>query len=98
MLSRAGVGFVDLVVGRECLVGDDGGDLDRGLPPCQFGWSGARAVATLLFALWRDWLLLALGRECRVFVINVRLTMDDERWRLVRRYGTGLSAWGALVT
>ena len=66
MLSRAGVQFVDLVVGCECLVGDDEGDFDRGLPPCRFGWSAARAVARLLFALWQGWLSLALWQVCRV--------------------------------
>ena len=76
MLSRAGVRFVGRVVGCKCLVGDDGGYFDRGLPPRWFGWSVARAVARLLFALWRGWWSLALMRGCRVCLC---LTFDG-RW------------------
>ena len=35
---------------------------------------------------------------CLCSTFDWRLTLDDGRWRLVRRYGTGLSARGALVT
>ena len=66
VLSRAGVQFVDLGVGCEWLGGDDGGDLYRGLPPCLFGWSAARAEARLLFALRPGCLLLTLCRGCHV--------------------------------
>ena len=45
--SRAGVRFVDHVVCRECWVGYDEGDFDRGRLPCRFGWSATRAVARL---------------------------------------------------
>ena len=71
MLSRAGVRLVDFFVGREYFVGDDEGDFDRGLPPCRFGWSAARDVARLLFALWRGWLSLALGGGCCVCLCSM---------------------------
>ena len=45
---------------REWFGGGDGGELGRGLPPCRFGWSAARAEARLSFALWQCWLLLEL--------------------------------------
>ena len=51
--SRAGVGFVDRAVGRECWVGYDEGNCDRGLPPCRFGW--------LSLALWRGLVAWALA-------------------------------------
>ena len=60
------VQFVGRGVGREWFGGEDGGDLDRGLPPCLFGWSAARAEARLSFALRRGWLSLALCQGCHV--------------------------------
>ena len=50
MSSRAGVRFVDRVVGRECWVGDDEGIVDHGLPPCRFGWSAAPRDCCCSFA------------------------------------------------
>ena len=66
VLSRAGVRFVHLGVGRKWFGGDDGGDLDRGLPPCRFGWSADRAEARLSFALRQGWLFLALCPRCHM--------------------------------
>ena len=47
------VRFVGRSVGREWFGGEDGGDLDRGLPPCLFGWSASCDEATLSFAMRR---------------------------------------------
>ena len=66
VLSRAGVRFGDLCVGREWFGGDGGGDLGRGLPPCRFDWSAARAEARLLCELGLGWLSFALCRGCHV--------------------------------
>ena len=52
------VRFVGRGVGREWFGGDGGWDLDHRLPPCRFGWSAARAEASLSFALGRGWLSL----------------------------------------
>ena len=60
------VRFVGRSVGREWFGGEDGGDLDRGLPPCRFGWFAARGEARLSFAVRRGWLSLALCRGCHV--------------------------------
>ena len=45
------VRFVGRSVGREWFGGEDGGDLDRELPPCLFGWSASCEEATLSFTL-----------------------------------------------
>ena len=89
MLSRAGVQFVDLVVGCECLVGDDEGDFDRGLPPCRFGWSAARHDRCCSFA--KDAIVGARGvamvwpcmTSCvlSMRMLDVRWTMDLEAVR-----------------
>ena len=96
MLSRAGVQFVDLVVGRECCGGYGEEDRDRGLPPYPFGWSTTRAVARLVvLAVTRLVVARAVARMLCVLlmlVLDVRLMMHDGSWRLVRRFGTGLSA------
>ena len=72
MLSRAGVRFVDLVVGSECLVGDDEGDFDCGLPPCWFDWSAARAVVEVVVcAVARLVVARPVARMSCVLVLDV---------------------------
>ena len=60
------VRFVGRSVGRKWFGGEDGGDLDRGLPPCWFGWSAACAEARLSFALGRGWVSLVEFGGCHV--------------------------------
>ena len=85
MLSCVGFLFVDLFVGRECLVGDDEVFFHHGLPPCRFGWSANCIVARfLVFAVARLVVARAMARMLCV-LSRIRLTMGNWRRRLVRR-------------
>ena len=80
VLSHAGVRFVDFVVGRECLVGDDVGEFGRELPPCRLrpllflrkgrGHVVTRAVARMSCVLPMRLLVLLI-------VLDVRSMMGD---------------------
>ena len=78
VLSRAGVRFVDFVVGHECLAHDDVGEFGRGLPPCRLrlllflrkgrGHVVAQAVARTS---------CVLSMRLLVLVLDIRLTMGE---------------------
>ena len=80
MLSRAGVQFVDLVVGCECLVGDDEGHFDCGLPPLPVWLVGRSLLYLQKFCnRWRSRSRNSVALHVAVCTVDAdaRCAMDD---------------------